>query len=200
MGIIRHFDINWGSDNTDPVERLFLQDAHLTLLPANTLLSWVTNEDWHKQPQSLSYKFDVSMAGVLGLSIDMAKFTNREKQLAKNKIALYKEIRETIQKGDIHRLLSPFEGNRSVIQYVSKDKTNSVVFYYRMAEYADHAMQETRQSPLIKLRGLNPAAKYKIEKLKDTGALSGKYLMEIGVHFPVKGAFNSEIYKIEAVD
>jgi len=200
MEMSRYFDMNWASDNTDPVDRLFIHDSYLTLFPANTLVSWVTAEDWHAQNLPLAFKFDISMAGVLGLSIDINKFTDREKQTAKNKIALYKEIRDTVQKGDLHRLLSPFETNRGILQYVSSDKKHSVLFYYRLAEYPENATPETRQTPLVKLRGLDPGAKYRIDKLKLPAPLTGKYLMEAGLRLPLKGAFTSDIYKIESID
>jgi alpha-galactosidase len=197
MEMARYFDVNWGSDNTDPIERIFIHDSYLALFPANTLISWVTPQDWHLQNPSLAYKFDVSMIGVLGVGIDLTKLTNQERELAKNKIALYKEIRETIHNGDVFRILSPFETNRSIIQYVSKNKKSSVVFNYHLAEYPDISIPENRQSPLVKLRGLDPNATYRIDKIN--GVYSGKYLMETGIIFPLKGSYKSDIYKIETI-
>ncbi len=198
LGMARSFDFNWVSDNSDPTERIFLHDSYLTLFPANTMISWVTKEDWHQQDPSLAYKFDVSMAGVLGVGNDLIKWTDEDRKLAKDKIALYKEIRETTQKGDVFRIISPFEANRSIIQYVSKNKKKSVVFNYRLAEYPENSIPENQQSPLVKLRGLEPETKYKFDKIN--GAYSGKYLMEVGIRFPLKGAFKSDIYKIESTD
>jgi alpha-galactosidase len=119
--------------------------------------------------------------------------------VAKNKITLYKEIREVVQKGDVFRIISPFDETcRSVLQYVAKDKNKSVVFDYHIAEQPDLSIAEKHKSPLVKLRGLDPDKKYKIDKID--GTFTGKYLMEIGIRFPLKGSFKSDIYKIESVE
>jgi alpha-galactosidase len=197
LGMARLFDFNWASDNTDPVERIFIQDAYLSVFPANTMISWVTHEDWHQQQHPLEYKFDVCMSGVLGVGNDITKWNDEQKTTAKRKIALYKEIRETTHKGDVFRLVSPYENNRSVLQYVSKDKRDAVIFQYRLAEYPDNAISETQHSPLVKLRGLLPDVQYQIEGYDKS--YSGAYLMEIGIDLPLKGAFKSRIYTMKSI-
>ena len=75
--------------------------------------------------------------------------------MAREKIARYKEIRETVHNGDLYRLVSPYENNRSVLQFVNKAKTEAVVFVYNLAEYPDNAILQTKRSKLIKLRGFS---------------------------------------------
>ncbi len=41
-------------------------------------------------------------------------------------------------------------------------------------------------------------ATYRFDKIN--GDYSGKYLMEVGIRFPLKGAFKSDIYTIESID
>ena len=195
LGMAALFDFNWISDNTDPVERIFIQDAYLSIFPASTMISWVTHEDWHRQQHPLEFKFDVCMTGVLGVGNDIAKWNGEQKNTARKKIALYKEIRETTHRGDLFRLVSPYEANRSILQYVSKDRKNAVIFQYRLAEYPDNALPETRRSPLVKLRGLSPDAQYGIEGFKQT--YSGAYLMKTGIELPLRGAFKSRIYTVQ---
>ena len=196
MAMMSRFDFVWVSDNTDAIGRIFIQDSYLTLFPANTMISWVTHEDWHNQNPSLEYKFDVSMAGVLGVGYDITKWDDRQKKIATDKIAQYKAIRETVQKGDAYRLVSPYEENRSVIQYVDKNKRKSVIFAYNIAEY----LKEKQQVQIIKLRGLLPDAKYKIESNDFKEPFTGRYLMETGITLPLWGGFKSRIYTIQAVE
>ena len=198
MNMISRFDFNWASDNTDPVDRIFIQDSYLTLFPANTMISWVTQEDWHHQNPSLEYKFDVCMAGVLGVGYDITKWDNQQKKIATEKIAEYKTIRETVQKGNLFRIVSPYEENRSVLQYVNNSKKNVVVFNYNMAEYPDNSTAETQRSPLLKLRGLLPDARYRIEGTENT--YSGRYLMDVGIDFQLQGAYKSKIFVLQAVE
>ena len=194
LGMMARTDFCWASDNTDPVERTFIQYSFLNAFPSNSMISWVTQEDWHNQRHPLEFKFDVSLCGVLGVGYDITKWSDKEKEVAREKIALYKEIRETVHKGDHYRLISPYEHNRSVLQFVNKPKSESVVFVYNLAEYPDNAIPETKRSKKVKLRGLEPDASYRIEGMD--GLYAGRQLMNIGVEFPLYGAFKSRIFKI----
>lgn len=194
LGMMARTDFCWASDNTDPVERTFIQYSFLNAFPSNSMISWVTQEDWHNQKHPLEFKFDVSMCGVLGVGYDITKWTDKEKETAREKIALYKEIRETVHKGDHYRLVSPYENNRSVLQFVNKPKTESVVFVYDLAEYPDNAIPETKRPKKVKLRGLEADASYRIDGME--GLYKGRQLMNIGVEFPLYGAFKSRIFKI----
>jgi alpha-galactosidase len=194
MAMNARFDFNWTSDNTDPVERIFIQDSYLTLFPANTMISWVTHEDWHRQNHPLEFKFDVCMAGVLGVGYDITKWTDAEKTVAKEKIAQYKDIRKTVQTGTPYRLVSPHENNRSVLQFVNKERSESIVFVYKLAEYPNNSFSENRRPATVRLRGLLPEAKYAIESME--GVYSGDYLMKTGIEFPLSGAFKSRIFKV----
>ena len=196
LAMMSRFDFNWASDNTDPVERIFIQDAYLTLFPANTMISWVTHEDWHQLNPSLEYKFDVCMAGVLGVGYDITKWDDQQKKIATEKIAQYKAIRETVQKGDVFRVVSPYEKNRSVLQYVDKNKKKAVIFAYNMAEYPINTIDETQRTLLVKLRGLLPDARYRMDDSNDS--YSGRYLMDVGISIPLQGAFKSKIFVVQA--
>ena len=85
-GLLSRMDQAWASDNTDPVNRLFIQYGYLSAFPANTMVGWVTDEDWHRQKPSLDYRFDVSMSGVLGIGLilqnwNLLRKKNREKKI-----------------------------------------------------------------------------------------------------------------------
>lgn len=194
LGMLSRMDFNWASDNTDPVDRIFIQYSYLNAFPANTMISWVTEEDWHHQNHPLDYKFDVSMSGILGVGYDITKWTQEEKATAKEKISRYKEIRETVQFGTHYRLVSPYENNRSVLQFVNKGMTESIVFVYNLAEYPSNFISDTKHSKVVQLRGLQPDTLYKIEGLE--GTYSGQFLMNIGLDFPLAGAFKSKIFKL----
>lgn len=194
LGMMARTDFCWASDNTDPVERIFIQHSFLNVFPSNSMISWVTQEDWHNQNHPLEFKFDVSMCGVLGVGYDITKWGDKEKEVAREKVARYKEIRETVHKGDHYRLVSPYENNRSVLQFVNKPKSESIVFVYNLAEYPNNAIPETKRPKSVKLRGLQPDASYQIEGVK--GVYKGSQLMNIGIEFPLYGAFKSRIFKI----
>lgn len=199
LGMLSRMDQAWPSDNTDPLDRLFIQYGYLGALPANTMVAWVTSTTRH-QPLPVGFRFDVSMSGVLGIGNDIRKWTSAEKEIAKSKIKLYKEIRPLVQQGVLHRLVSPFQNNRSALQYNSQDGKSAVLFCYNMAKYLTGSQEIDRGSAILKLKGLNPLLEYRIKKAgdgNDKGTIyKGDFLMDIGIAWPVKNAFDSQIMLI----
>ncbi|MBX3255875.1 MAG: alpha-galactosidase [Chitinophagaceae bacterium] len=196
LGMLSRMDQAWASDNTDPVDRIFIQYGYLSAFPANTMVSWITHEDWHSLKPGLAYKFDVAMSGVLGIGYDITKWTDDEKKLAKTKIEQYKEIRDLVQFGTLHRLVSPFKDNKSALQYIAEDRSSAVVFCYNMAEYLNGSTAQAQEANILKLRGLDPGAFYKIQGLNNV-VYKGDFLMNIGIAWPVRGAYKSMILQVQ---
>lgn len=196
LGMLSRMDQTWASDNTDPVDRLFIQYGYLSAFPANTMVSWITHEDWHALKPTLEYKFDVAMSGVLGIGYDITKWTDTDKKLAAEKIAKYKEIRSLIQFGTLYRLVSPFKENRSALQYVADDHSSAVLFCYNMAAYLKGSIPQTQDANVLKLRGLDPNASYKIPQL-NSQVYKGDFLMKVGIAWPVKEAYKSMILQVQ---
>lgn len=203
MGMLSRMDQTWLSDNTDPVDRLYIQYGFLEAMPANTMVSWVTGTTRH-QPVALDYRFDVSMSGVLGIGSDIRKWTAAEAEIARKKIALYKEIRPLVQRGILHKLVSPFAHNRCALQYNSADNTQAVLFCYNTAEYLNGSQPSDRDAKLLKLEGLNPAKQYRLQKAGDSTdkgvVYPGEFLMNIGLAWPVKNAYQSLIFTLKQID
>ncbi len=198
LGLLSRMDQAWASDDTDPVNRLSIQYGYLSAFPANTMVGWVTDEDWHKQNPSLDYRFDVSMSGVLGIGFDITKWTGEEKKLAKDKIMRYKEIRSLVQFGNLYRLISPFKENKTALEYISDNRSSAVLLCYNMGEYLDGSISQTKGVQALKLQGLKAEAFYKIPQLSDA-VYKGDFLMNIGILWPVKGAYKSLILDVKEV-
>jgi alpha-galactosidase len=203
LGMMSRMDQTWVSDNTDPVDRLFIQYGFLSALPANTMVSWVTGAARH-QALPLDFRFDVSMSGVLGIGYDIRKWSAQERAFAKQKIELYKKLRPIVQKGITYRLVSPFENNRCALQYNAVDGKSSVLFCYNMVEYLRGSQYTARGPKTLKLKGLDPEKHYLVRKAtdeKDKGSIyKGDFLTNIGVTWPVNGAFKSQIILINRVE
>jgi alpha-galactosidase len=197
LGMMARTDLAWASDNTDPIDRLFIQYSYLGIFPANTMISWTTHEDPHQQQPSLAYRFDVAMSGVLGLGHDISKWTPEERSIATEKITKYKEIRPLLQEGVLYRLVSPYKHNRCALQFVSKDHKEAVLYLYNLNETMLGATNDTRSNTILQLRGLDSQTLYKIEG--DDQQYIGSYLMQIGIQWPVQGSFKSKILSVKAV-
>ena len=194
-GMLARMDQAWASDNTDPVSRLFIQHGYLSLLPANTMVSWVTHENWY-QETDLGFKFDVCMSGVLGIGNDLTKWTGEEKKLAAQKIALYKQVRPLVQQGIATRLVSPFQENRSAVQYTATDGLSAVLFCYNMAHYLEQSKLDSRSSKVLRLQGLQRDKSYRLTQPGKEGegeVYSGAFLMDVGIGWPVRGSFKSQV-------
>ncbi|MCK9508536.1 MAG: alpha-galactosidase [Pigmentiphaga sp.] len=202
LGMLSRMDQAWVSDNTDPIDRLFIQHGYSMMLPANTMSSWVTSMTRH-QPVSLDYRFDVSMTGVLGVGADITKWSESDKEIARQKITLYKEIRHVVQHGNYYSLISPFETNRSSVQYVTPTQDESVVFCYNLAQYLPGSQNIDNGHSGIKLKGLNPTYRYKVKNAdsdKKIGEYDGGFLMNVGLPWFIKDNFSSQILLIEKQD
>jgi alpha-galactosidase len=146
----------------------------------------------------LSFRFLVAMQGALGIGSNLNKFSAEDTELATKMIALDKRIRETVQMGDLYRLLLPSESDTSSNQYISKDGKEAVLFAFR------HSQEYNTAPPTIHLAGLDPKAIYKLEtidnKLVEKQAeLSGAYLMQNGLNLILRGDFDSTIVLLHRV-
>lgn len=95
--------------------------AHVSAVP-NHQLNRIT---------PLDTRGNVAMSGNFGYEMDLTKFNLQEKEQAKMQVEKYKEIRKLIQFGDMYRLLSPFEGSGAAWMFVSEDKREAFIAYFK---------------------------------------------------------------------
>jgi alpha-galactosidase len=188
LGILRLADQIWASDNTEPTARLAIQEGFSHIFPANTIEAWVTDMGAAELP--LAFRFHVSMCGSLGVGGHLLKWTPARRAEAARWIALYKEIRHVVQLGDLYRLRSPQAHPFSALQYVSKDRSEGVLFAFRT-----HLPPPAR-IPTLYLRGLDPDASYEVEGI--AGARSGSAWMHDGLRVELED-FGSAVRRIKRV-
>jgi alpha-galactosidase len=191
LEILKFADQIWTSDNTEATSRLKIQEGYSQYLPANTMEAWVTDADRENVP--LEFRFHVSMCGSLGVGGNLLEWSKSDRELATQCIKLYKEIQHIVQSGDQYRLISPHKSQFSAVQYMSRDKTEGVLFAFRVhiPDYSD-----TVRLPPIYLRGLDPDSSYSIEGF-DTPR-SGKAWMEAGLKVELKN-MQSKVLRINKV-
>lgn len=96
----------WSSDDTDPIERLKIQEGLSYLYPLSTMSNHVSLAP-HAQTlrmTPLSTRFNVSSFGVLGYELNFKYLSHAEKSEIKAQIAYYKEHRKLFQQGRFQRL------------------------------------------------------------------------------------------------
>ncbi|GAA4729297.1 alpha-galactosidase [Flavisolibacter ginsenosidimutans] len=196
LGMLSRMDQTWTSDNTNPLDRLFIQYGYLSAFPANTMVCWTTGYDRSSINLPQEFIFYVAMQGVLGVGDNILQWNDKQKEIARTKIAEYKSIRNMVQQGNLYRLKSPFEGNKIALQYVSLNASEAVVLCYNLGKLMEGATDESRSNKQLLLQGLDPKALYTLDD-KNKTTLSGEYLMTIGILWPVSTAYRSAVIKLK---
>ena len=189
-GFLRGFDEFWVSDNTDALQRIYMQYGTSYFFPSIAMgchISAVPNHTVFRTT-SLKYRIDVAMSGRLGMEIQPKNMTDEEKALCKKAISEYKEIRPVVQLGDLYRLVSPFDNEGlASLMYVSEAKDKAVFYWWKMANFYNVHL------PRVKMAGLDADRMYKVRELNaidlkplycEGKSYSGKYLMEHGLEMP----------------
>lgn len=196
-GALRYFTEFWTSDNTDPYERVFMQWGYSNFFPAVSLCNHVTS--WGKQ--SIKFKTDVAMMGKLGYDIQVKGLSPAELKFSQDALQNYKRLSDVIWKGDLYRLVSPYENERAVLMYVNVDKSRSVLFSYTLNNRYGETFTRVR------LEGLDSAKTYKVNEVnvfqkpqfRDNGkSFSGDYLMKEGLNVSSNNALTSIVLELIA--
>ncbi|UJB18788.1 MULTISPECIES: alpha-galactosidase [Lysobacter] len=202
LGIMAFTDQVWPSDNTDPYDRLSMQDGFSHAYAPAVMMAWVTDSpNWvNKRETSLDYRFLSSMQGGLGIGANLNHWKDADFATAKRMVEAYKQVRRTVQQGDLYRLISPWDGGRrSATLSVSADRRQAVLFAFL------HSGTKALPDPAIRLRGLDPAKRYRISRLGGGAApdsvpaeASGAYWMNNGLAVAMRGDFQAAGFVFEA--
>ena len=194
LGILQFTDQVWPSDNTDPFDRLSIQDGFTYAYAPAVMMAWVTDSpNWlNQRSTSLEYRFLSSMQGSLGIGANLTHWQDEDFQAAASLIREYKSIRETVQRGKLYRLISPRHGSaQSATQSVARDGRQAVLFAFL------HSGTRGSPYPRVQLRGLDPDARYRMRIVSgkvqpDTPAeASGAYWMSRGIDPDMRGDFQA---------
>jgi alpha-galactosidase len=204
LGILRYTDEVWPSDNTDPFDRLTIQDGFTYAYTPQVMMAWVTDSPHDLEHQvrvtSIPYRMLSSMQGSLGIGANIANWTPEEMATAKRLIAAYHEVQPTIVQGVLYRLISPRNGSEfSATQTVRADKGQSVVFAFI------HSTEKAHSFPTLKLKGLDPAAQYELTAIEGKvsagtpAAASGAWWMNHGLDFDdgFRGDFQAAAVRLD---
>jgi alpha-galactosidase len=180
---LKYFTEFWCSDNTDPIERLYIQWNFSQFFPVKAMGAHVTS--WNKTA-SIKFRVDVAMMFKFGFDISIKELKPEEQVFCKNAVAAYKRLKPVLFEGDFYRLVSPYESNFMAVANIGKSKDKALLYTYSL-----HPRFKEKKFA-VKLRGLDPHKKYRITEINlmpgETSALkendrtfSGDYLMKVGI-------------------
>ena len=191
-GVLPYFDEFWVSDNTDALQRIYMQWGTSYFFPAIAMASHISATPNHTvfRTTALKYRIDVAMSARLGMEIQPKNMTDDEKELCRKAIAEYKQIRPIVQFGNIYRLVSPYDRKGlASMMYVNDEQTKAVWYWWKTESFQNEHL------PRVKMAGLNPNRMYKVRELNridlnplnvEGKSFSGAYLMSHGIEVPYR--------------
>lgn len=198
---LKYFTEFWPSDNTDPLERLFIQWGYSQVFPSKTLCAHVTT--WNKDT-SIKFRTNVAMMCKLGFDIKMSDLNENEQIYCRQAVSEYNRLKPVILEGDLYRLVSPYEGNHTSSMYVNKGKNQAVVFAFDIhPRYGEILLP-------VRLQGLDANKMYRVQEINlmpgssssvngNGQTFSGEYLMNVGLDLFTGQQKNSRMVEIIAL-
>lgn len=189
-GLLPWFDEFWTSDNTDALQRIYMQWGTSAFFPAIAMGSHISATPNHTTYRSvpIKYRADVAMSGRLGMEIQPKNMTDEEKEISRRAIEAYKQIRPVVQFGDLYRLLNPYDRKGAAsLMYVTPAKDEAVFFWWKTdTDYGT-------KIPRVRMEGLDPDRVYTVTELNridntplpfEGKQFTGHFLMENGLEIP----------------
>lgn len=195
---LRYFTEFWCSDNTDPIERLFIQWGYSQFMPAKAMCSHVTN--WNSRA-SVKFRVDVDFSCKLGFDIGLKNMRPEDLQYCRETIKEYNRLKPVIYSPNLYRLVSPYETSHCVLQRVSDNRDHALVLAYDIHPRYSEPLLPT------KLKGLDTDARYRVREIClmpgqqswlpcNDKVYTGDYLMNIGIKVLSSNDMTSHIIEI----
>ena len=153
---LKYFTEFWCSDNTDPVERIYIQWAFSHFMPAKAMCSHVT--DWNKTA-SVKFRLDVDFSCKLGFDLDLKHLSPNDLAYCQAAIKEYNRLKPIIFAPNLYRLVSPYETNHCALMRVNDSQTHALLFAYDLHPRYGETIINTR------LQGLDPTATYRVREI-----------------------------------
>ena len=153
----------WGSDDTDAVERLAIQEGTALTMPLSSIGAHVSVCPNHAVGRVTPFdtRGNVALAGTFGYELDSTKFTKEEQEQVREQIALYHRFNDLVRQGLYYRIASYREnGLWDAWAVVAEDKSEALVTYVQVLN------RPNVRAKRLKLHGLDPKKLYDIEVVK----------------------------------
>ena len=204
-GLLPYFDEFWVSDNTDALQRVYIQYGTSLFFPANAMAQHIGGAPyWNTGGRVIPLKFrcDVAMSGRLGIELQPKHMNDEERQQVMTCFKDYKELRPVVQTGNLYRLVSPYNKKGvSSIMFVDDARQQAAFFVYKTANYYNQPL------PRIRLAGLDADRTYTLtEKNVRIGQkpcdlngkqFTGRFLMDVGLEIPLWEDYASRVFSLQ---
>ena len=219
IGMLRFSGRMHRSDNQDMMDSIRMHEGMTYFVPSKfaggaCFISDDYGQLVNRRFTSIEYQAHVAMLSGVSVSLKFAELEQWRRDELKRQLELNKEIRHTVQMGDMYRLVSAYEKEYAAYEFLEEDKSRAVLFLL------GQNMQFGRVPERVRLKDLDPDKRYKVtghgtywkypttrpeaktevpERIKDYGTFTGRGLMNVGLRFKLVGHAASEILVIDEV-
>ncbi|MDD6144634.1 MAG: alpha-galactosidase [bacterium] len=133
LGMLHYMPQTWTSDDTDAVERLFIQYGTSMAYPPCAMGAHVSAVPNHQvgRKTTLKMRGDVALMGAFGYELDLTMLPESEMQEIAQQVARMKQLRHLTLRGRFTRLCSPFDSPFAAWQFASEDQGELLVCLFR---------------------------------------------------------------------
>ena len=131
--MLAYFPQIWTSDNTDALERCFIQYGTSLCYPVSAMSCHVSVCPNHQNGRVVDFDTRTALAtlGATGYELDPEKLTVADAARIHHDTEKYRSVESLVLEGDLYRLNDPAEGNLFAELLVSKDKESALLVAMR---------------------------------------------------------------------
>ena len=188
-GMLYYMPQTWTSDDTDAIERLYIQEGTALVYPLSTMGAHISAVPNHQTGRitPVNLRSKVAMMGRFGLELDLGQLEQKELDILAQEIALYKQYQTDIHHGELYRLLTAYEGRTAAYEIIHENRI--LLFVYNKTG------KPAQRAERLRLQGLEPDAVY-----KDTATgkcYEGSTLMYAGIPLDARGDMTATLTVFE---
>jgi len=178
-GMLYYSPQYWTSDNTDALDRVYIQWGTMQVFPSSAMSAHVSAIPNHQtgRTESMKTRGHVAMGGAFGYELDITKLNDTDKASIKEQVKEYTKYYELVNFGDYYRLISPYDGlgTQCAWQFVSEDKAEALVTCVMMK-------REVHNQFNVFPKGLKPDSVYTLSfSSGEERTLHGSTIMKAGL-------------------
>lgn len=171
LGTLYYCPQIWCSDESDPIQRMFIQYNTSLGYPLSTMGAHANANPI----TSYQTKAQIALFGTYGYEMNPNRLSEKEMEELSEVAKIYKEYHQSvIENGTLYHISSPNETNFLGLQSVSKDQSTSLFLFMNLLKDGDRYR-------FVRLQGLDPEAYY--WNSYDQQTFKGEYYLKVGMNF-----------------
>lgn len=193
-GMLYYMPQTWTSDNTDAIDRLRIQYGTSLVYPPESMTAHISAVPNHQIGRVTPFQTRalVAMSASFGYELNPLTLSAEERAQIAEQTAQYRRLAPLVAEGDFYRLLDPFRTDACAWMFVAPDRASA------FAIYVQQRCMINRPAPRLTLRGLDPAARYRVEELD--AVFYADELLYAGLRMPWLRDFEARSFTLTRVD